>query len=86
MERAHQDYGGNVSAALAGLILYDRAVSNAKRLKGKAHRHYVTPGIVSHRDSLESAIREVESQEPGINATTWLEVIFREAQQAELDI
>jgi hypothetical protein len=55
-----------------------------RRQRGPAHRHYVTPGIVAHRDSIEAAIREIESADPGISSTTWLEAIFRETQQAEL--
>lgn len=73
-ELADADYGGNVSAALTALVLYDRGVRNAKRLEGQPHRHYRTAGIPTHRDLLEAAMREIESDEPGFNARTWLEI------------
>jgi len=83
VERANLDYGGNVSAAIAGLILYDRGVTNAKKMKGQPHRHYRTPGIVSRRDMLDAAIREIESSDSGFNAATWLELQFREQRREE---
>lgn len=85
-ERAREDYGGNISAAIAGLVIYDRAVGNAKRIKGRSHHHYLTPGLANESDLLEATIREIESSDPGVNAVTWLEVIFTQQRQSEFDL
>ncbi len=79
-DRADLDYGGTISRAITGLILYDRAVANAKKLRGQPNRHTKTNGIVNHRDTLEAAMREIESADPGFSAATWLELTFRETR------
>lgn len=79
-ELAHRDYDGNVSAAIAGLVAYDRGIFRAKLLKGEKHSHHVTAGLVNNRENLEAAIREIESDEPGFNAMTWLEIQRRKQQ------
>ncbi len=76
-DRADLDYRGTVSHAITGLILYDRAVSNAKKLLGQSNRHTRTNGIVNYRDTLEAAIREIESSDPGFSAVTWIDLNLR---------
>lgn len=74
VELANDQYGGNISAALQSLVLYNRGVQRAKELQGQKHSHHMTAGVTTDPELLDAAIREIESSDPGFSALTWLEI------------
>lgn len=77
---ANRDYEGNISAAVTALIIYDRGVTQAKKLASEPYGHFLTKGVPQDPDRLDAVIREIEGIDPGFSARTWLELEKGRAQ------
>lgn len=69
---ACKEYGGNVSAAVAGFVLCHQGNLRAKAMVGECYSYRAMADVVARRCTIDDAIREVVSTEPDYNAETWI--------------
>lgn len=69
---AHEEFNGNVSAAVAGLILCHQGVKRAMEAKGERYTYAAIVDVVGRRRNLDAAIREITATQPDFSACTWL--------------
>lgn len=81
-EFACEEFNGNVSAAVAGLLLCHQGVKRALEAQGERYTYAAVVDIVTKRRSIDAAIEEITADRPNFSACTWLKRQIEKTRRA----